>query len=64
MEGKSCENCLFWLSLFAPLTDLPDGVCRRHTPDTKGTNSFPRVERDQWCGEYASKKLMLPDVDD
>lgn len=51
---QRCDNCRYAEAPLSP--DEPDtGECRRYPPSRScdGRPDFPKVGRDDWCGEWA-----------
>lgn len=62
---KRCDNCRF----FEPNITNDRGECRKKPPvlfDNDNLDGyFPRVDSDDWCGEYSPKpeKSKVPDYE-
>lgn len=58
MEER-CETCRFW----RPFDDHQrSGLCRVHAPDDRGAaHSWPKTDREDWCGEYHPASLTPPE---
>jgi hypothetical protein len=57
IEKQNCGNCLFFYKMGSSY------ICRRHPPvvmmmpnENNTITDWPRVIRDDWCGEYNEKK--------
>lgn len=55
-----CSNCKF----FRPIEASPTrgGECHRNPPNLEhvsGMGKFPRVNREDWCGEYRPKVTSM-----
>ena len=60
MREKRCEDCLFWEAIKKGKEGFCQGFCHRYPPKTQGLLSdyYPRVDFDDWCGEW--KPLAKP----
>lgn len=48
-DARQCLACVFYV----PHSVLKDGWCRRFPPQGGDGESWPRVDFDDWCGEFA-----------
>ena len=58
-----CKECKYWID--ADDEDV-DGWCHRYPPsygeDFDSLGLFPRVEPDDWCGEFEKPQLSLAEM--
>ena len=63
MIDKTCGNCFYFCKFLGRKEDEHEGICRRFPPSVKeDSNSSwwnPRVEDDDWCGEFKKKNLEV-----
>ncbi len=61
--ADTCETCRFWLRPPSGMRSA-DGACRRYPPKmvvmqtgrtVEAVAEWPRVSRQQWCGEHATE---------
>jgi len=61
--GRRCGNCLYWQPHMLGGTPLDRGECRRKPPVLKDGDfypSWPGLDADDWCGEWARTTLRPP----
>ena len=61
--NESCENCRFWKQDQMGIIN-GDGRCHKNPPVAMVNefqewicNCFPRIDLDEWCGEWQEKKI-------
>lgn len=60
-DDTKCSKCKFF-DVHPSLNNVRLGFCKRYPPTfNQGTEAYPKVDPDNWCGEFKLKRKFDPD---